>query len=85
MHAFAKFSATELIPLPWGPPIIQVKLFVTVKFPHYYVIVYYRKFFAPTGFMVFRVGIGVDLNGKRSEALENKRYIHRVKRKLVSP
>ena len=46
MHAFAKFSATELIPLPWGPPIIQVKLFVTVKFPHYYVIVYYRKFFA---------------------------------------
>src|SRR2546422_7503630 len=26
MQAFAKFSATELIPLPWGPPIIQVKL-----------------------------------------------------------
>src|SRR6266568_1688932 len=46
MHALAKFSATELIPLPWGPPIIQVKLFVTVNFLHYYVIVYYRKFFA---------------------------------------
>jgi len=62
-----------------------VKLFVTVNFLHYYVIVYYRKFFAPTRFMVLRVRIGVDLNGKRSELLENKRYIRRVKCELVSP
>jgi hypothetical protein len=31
MQAFAKFSATELIPLPWGPPIIQVKLLTMLK------------------------------------------------------
>jgi hypothetical protein len=31
MHAFAKFSATELIPLPWGPPIIQVKLLIMLN------------------------------------------------------
>jgi hypothetical protein len=62
MHAFAKLSATELIPLPWGPPIIQVKLFVTVKFPHYYVIAYYRKFFAPTRFMVLRLRMRVGLS-----------------------
>ena len=47
MQAFAKFSATELIPLPCGPPIIHVKLLVTAKFQHYYGIVHYRKFFAP--------------------------------------
>jgi hypothetical protein len=52
MHAFAKLSATELIPLPWGPPIIQVKLLVTVKFTHYYGYDYYRKFFALQGFSI---------------------------------
>jgi hypothetical protein len=31
MQAFAKFSATELMPLPWGPPIIQVKLLTMLK------------------------------------------------------
>jgi hypothetical protein len=31
IQAFAKFSATELMPLPWGPPIIQVKLLTMLK------------------------------------------------------
>jgi hypothetical protein len=48
-------------------------------------IVYYRKFFALPRFIAIRLKMSVGLGWMRSEPPENKRYICRVSRELVSP
>src|SRR2546428_13959789 len=83
MQALAKFSATELIPLPWGPPIIHVQLLTKDNFSQLTLSGNLHSEF-PCSFTKKPAGFYKNLRSEdQSAQVTNKRYIRSSERPIV--